>query len=208
MFIYLQHGGEEFINYCAQFFTRETNNRIKYYQLRDEFNNCPDQKYKAALFLYLNKHCYNGLCRYNSKGQYNVPFGQYDKPYFPSKEMYYFAEKSKTAEFIQSDFRQTFANTREGDLIYCDPPYIPLSLSANFTAYTNKKFCENDQIELAKLAKQSATRGIPVIISNHDTDFTRQHYKNSKIISFSVMRLISCMSRTRQPVTELIAIFA
>lgn len=207
LFLCLQEGGEEFINYCADFFSTENNSAEQYYQFRKQFNQSTDLKYKSALFLYLNRHGYNGLCRYNQSGIYNVPFGRYMKPYFPRKEMTHFYHKSKLAQFLQGDFRQTFQQAQPGDLIYCDPPYVPLSSSAHFSSYTSKKFSENDQIDLASLAFETAQRGVTVVISNHDTSFTRHQYRHSRIHSFPVKRLISCQSKTRSAVQELVAVF-
>ncbi|WP_028389173.1 Dam family site-specific DNA-(adenine-N6)-methyltransferase [Legionella fairfieldensis] len=207
IFIHLQREGDQFINYCSTFFARKNNCADQYYYFREQFNQSTDPRYKAALFLYLNRHGYNGLCRYNLKGRYNVPFGRYVTPYFPRQEMIYFHQKSQHAQFMRNDFRQTFAQAQIGDLIYCDPPYVPLSSSANFSSYTDKKFREQDQIELAQLAIASAQRGIPVIISNHDTDFTRHYYRQSKIKSFPVKRFISCHANKRYAVQELVAVF-
>ncbi|KTD16860.1 Dam family site-specific DNA-(adenine-N6)-methyltransferase [Legionella jordanis] len=208
LFQYLQLEGLEFIEYCSSFFSAENNCESRYYAFREQFNHSQDLRYKAAVFLYLNRHGYNGLCRYNQRGLYNVPFGRYKKPYFPRIEMEHFYRKSSQALFISADFRQTFAQAEIGDLIYCDPPYVPLSASANFASYTHKKFKESDQIELAQLAKETAARGIPVIISNHDTEFTRHHYRDSQIVSFPVSRLISCKATHRQAAQELVAIFS
>lgn len=207
LYNFLKQYGNEFIEFCSTYFLKEYNCRVKYNEVRDEFNQIPHQYLRAALFLYLNRHGYNGLCRYNQKGLYNVPFGRYEKPYFPKKEMQFFHEKSQHADFTLGDFRETFAQAEKGDIIYCDPPYVPLSLSANFSAYTNKKFNEKDQLDLAYLAIETASRGIPVIISNHDTSFTRHHYRSGEIISFPVMRSISCIGGQRLPVQELIALF-
>jgi len=207
LFQRLQSEGEKFINYCEQFFSQENNSAVKYYQYRDEFNQCTVLRRRAALFLYLNRHGYNGLCRYNQKGYYNVPFGRYIKPYFPRQEMLLFHQKSQQALFIENDFRQTFSQARAGDIIYCDPPYVPLSASANFSAYVDKKFSEQDQIDLVSLAVDCAHKGISVIISNHDTEFTRYHYRDGDISSFPVARLISCNGAKRIPVQELVAVF-
>ncbi|HEM55533.1 MAG TPA: Dam family site-specific DNA-(adenine-N6)-methyltransferase, partial [Thermodesulfobium narugense] len=81
---------KEFINYAKSFFTLENNQPAKYYYFRDLFNETKDDVLKSALFLYLSRHGYNGLVRYNKKGQFNVPFGRYEKPYFPEKEMLFF----------------------------------------------------------------------------------------------------------------------
>lgn len=207
LFHYLQQEGESFIAYCERFFCQLNNSEPQYYLLRDQFNQCTEPRRRAAMFLYLNRHGYNGLCRYNQKGNYNVPFGRYVKPYFPRIEMLHFHQHSQVATLLHSDFRQTFAQALPGDLIYCDPPYAPLNQHTNFTSYTNKKFGEEEQIILANLAVDCANRGITVIISNHDTEFTRYHYRGSQIKSFPVSRRISCHSDNRLPVQELLAVF-
>lgn len=207
LFCYVQQEGDSFIEYCKTFFCEENNTAERYLAIRQEFNQCQMPRLKAAMFLYLNRHGYNGLCRYNQKGIYNVPFGRYKKPYFPRLEMQYFHQKSQCATFIQSDFRQTLQEARRGDLIYCDPPYAPIKQSSNFSSYTVQKFGESDQIALAELALDCVNRGITVIISNHDTDFTRYHYRHGDIRSFSVKRNISCHPENRLPVKELLAIF-
>ncbi|KTC71588.1 DNA adenine methylase [Legionella birminghamensis] len=204
----LKKEGDSFINYCARLFIPENNNESKYYHFRDEFNQCRHKKKRASLFLYLNRHGYNGLCRYNGSGEYNVPFGRYKKPYFPAKELANFCQLSQKAEFSLSDFRNTFAQALPGDIIYCDPPYVPLSRSANFAAYTKNKFNEQDQIDLAILARESAEKGITVLVSNHDTEFTRHHYQGSDIYSFEVPRFISCDAENRRTAQELIAVFS
>ena len=207
IFTNLKKQGEEFINYCEQYFHEGDNCKEKYYQRRAEFNELNPSDLKSAYFLYLNRHGYNGLCRYNSKGIYNVPFGLYTKPYFPRNEMLLFHKKSKEAEFVENDFRTTFELAKPGDIIYCDPPYVPFSDNTKPLPYTQKKFSEEDQIELAELAQQTAAKGIPVIISNHDTPFTRHHYQKAQIKSFPVSRWINCNAQQRQPVKELIAVF-
>jgi len=207
LYLALQQQGEEFIAYCNSFFKPENNNKEIYYQIRSHFNTLSYDIERAATFLYLNRHGYNGLCRYNSSGGYNVPFGLYVKPYFPFKEMMSFFEKSREAQFIHNDFRSTFAQAQRGDIIYCDPPYVPFSEHSKPFSYTRNQFLTHDQIELAELAQETAAKGIPVIISNHDTEFTRTHYKKAKIKSFPVSRWINCHVNERKPVSELIAVF-
>lgn len=207
IFTLLQKKGDEFINYCEPFFDSTLNCEEKYYQMRAEFNTLKRGKKKSALFLYLNRHGYNGLCRYNSQGVFNVPFGLNKKPYFPRAEMVHFHQKCQNAAFIQSDFRHTFSLAKPGDIIYCDPPYVPLGEHTKAHSYTQKQFSLEDQIELSELAQATASRGIPVLISNHDTLFTRQQYKNATIKYFNVPRWINCNAQLRQPVKELIAVF-
>lgn len=207
LFTFLKQDGSSFIEYCQQYFKPETNNKEYYYEMRSRFNSLKSCRERSALFVYLNRHGYNGLCRYNSMGTYNVPFGLYTQPYFPLKEMLLFHQKSDKAEFIHNDFRQTFAQAKPGDVIYCDPPYVPLQKHTKTIAYTKNVFNEEDQIELAELAKQTAAKGIHVLISNHDTEFTRAHYKGATIEGFEVSRLINCNTNSRQPAKELIAVF-
>lgn len=207
IFTTLKKEGEHFIDYCRQYFSPEFNCKEQYYELRAEFNSLKNSNKKSALFLYLNRHGFNGLCRYNSKGIYNVPFGLYSKPYFPHKEMMLFHHKSQNIQLINEDFRKTFELAEPGDVIYCDPPYVLLSENSRPVPYTQKKFEDIDQIELAELARETAAKGIPVIVSNHDTEFTRHHYQNAEIKSFAVSRLISCQASLRQPVKELVAVF-
>ena len=207
LFQHLQSEQESFISYCKSFFHHLSNESESYYELRKQFNQCTDHRTRSALFLYLNRHGYNGLCRYNKQGIYNVPFGRYIKPYFPEKEMRFFYNKSHCAKFIHSDYIKTILSARAGDLIYCDPPYSPLVQGSNFSAYTNQTFGESEHRILTALAKDAAARGITVIISNHDTVFTREQYQGADIRSFAVKRMISCHSTNRLPVTELLAIF-
>lgn len=207
LFNYLQSEGDAFISLCEAYFCEENNQEDQYYRLREEFNHCTDARQRAALFVYLNRHGYNGLCRYNQQGIFNVPFGRYTQPSLPRKRMEFFHLKSQGVVFKKSDFQNTFALAKPGDLIYCDPPYAPLDQASNFSSYTDKGFGEQEQIILANLAKQAAQRGIAVVISNHDTEFTRHHYHGSKITSFPVKRVVASNIKKRVPVRELLAVF-
>jgi DNA adenine methylase len=208
LYEHVKHHGQVFIDDCERLFCDINNQEKQYYKFRVEFNHTPlNTQRRAVLFLYLNRHGYNGLCRYNLAGGYNVPFGRYKKPYFPRKELLFFHQKSQNTHFIQADFRQTFLHSKPGDIIYCDPPYVPLSKTSQFTAYTRQKFGDAEQIALTDLAMQTSKNGIPVIISNHDTPFTRELYHAANITSFPVRRNISCKGRARMSVRELIAIF-
>ncbi len=208
LYQYLKTEGIGFIDYCRQFFVAENNTKEQFYHFRTEFNSTTDSRYKAALFIYLNKHCFNGLCRYNQKGEYNVPFGRYKKPYFPEKEMICFHRKAQNACFQHADFAAVMAAAELGDVIYCDPPYVPLSETANFTSYSAGGFGVAEQQALARQAMACAARGIPVIISNHDTEFVRTEYASARIEAFDVQRYISCNGSNRGKAAELLAIFA
>ena len=208
LYRYLQEEGPRFIEYCRSFFAPENNTGDAFYSLRARFNETLDVREKAALFVYLNRHCYNGLCRYNSSGGFNVPFGRYEKPYFPEAEMAHFYERSRRAEFICADFRETMVSAQHGDVVYCDPPYVPLSDTANFTSYSSNLFGMAEQRELARLAEKLTDRGVPVIISNHNTEFTRREYAQAEIVAFDVRRTISRDASNRGKAKELLAVFA
>jgi DNA adenine methylase len=203
----LQAQGEPFIAYCKTFFTPANNTPEQFYLLRTQFNQSTDQQLKAALFVYLNRHCYNGLCRYNASGSFNVPFGSYTKPYFPQSEMEYFYNESKAATFTVCNFSQTMKQAKPGDVIYADPPYAPLSGTANFTSYSAGGFNLQKQQELADLAVELAASGVKVLISNHETDFTIKAYKAAQLNKFEVQRFISCNGSGRKKAAEILALF-
>lgn len=207
LYLQLQKNPKNFITYCNKFFISENNIAENYYKLRTEFNETNDKQLRAALFLYINKHCFNGLCRYNKKGGFNVPFGRYKKIYLPEERMNYFAEKAKNAEFIISDFSKTMKNAKKGDVLYCDPPYVPVNDSNSSFKYEKEGFSMEQQIELAEIAEETANRGIPVLISNHYTDFTREIYKNAELTTLSVQRSISCNAEKRVKASEVLALF-
>ena len=204
----LKKDGVVFIKKCRYYFTPRFNNEEQYYKLRKKFNETSDTYKRAVLFVYLNRHGYNGLCRYNLKGGYNVPFGRYKAPYFPEKEMLAFQKKSQNAEFVLSGFKEVIQSAKKGDVIYCDPPYVPLSPSANFTSYSKSGFNMEEQQQLADLAHEISVKGIPMLISNHNTSFTRKAYdKANKITKFHVQRFISCNGKKRGTAGELLALF-
>ncbi|MCW8876169.1 MAG: Dam family site-specific DNA-(adenine-N6)-methyltransferase [Kangiellaceae bacterium] len=198
---------EKFVKYSRSFFTAENNKQKAYLESRYEFNNGVSGRRRAALFIYLNRHGFNGLCRYNKSGGFNVPFGKYVKPYFPEKEMYHFIQHSKKAKFVCGDFVTLMNRSRRGDVVYCDPPYVPLSPTASFTSYAAQGFSYDQQVELAYRATQLANRGVKVIISNHDNEITRRIYEDAEIESFPVRRFISCAGDKRGNAKELLAVF-
>ena len=179
-----------------------------FYDLRNEFNTIDSGSIrKSALFVYLNRHAFNGLCRYNSKGKFNVPFGRYKNAKPPIKEMELFAKKSQLAEFKCCDFKETFNLLTTGDVVYCDPPYVPLSITSSFTSYHVNVFADIEQRELAKCAELASENGYKVVISNHLTDYTKEIYAKAKIDTFNVMRFISSKAETRGEAKELLASF-
>ena len=199
----------DFIRDAQLLFTPEGNNEICYYQRRTEFNTSTDAYQRALLFLYLNRHCYNGLCRYNLRGEFNVPFGRYRKPYFPEAELLWFAERAQKATFVCESYDVTLTSAGKGSVVYCDPPYAPLSATANFTAYHTNSFSLREQENLAALAAQLAAseHRIPVLISNHDTALTRLWYQDAVLHVVKARRSISRSIAGRTKVDELLALY-
>lgn len=211
----IQKGGDRFVEETRSLFTNKTNTQAAFTRLRKEFNankatTAKDRRRKASLFIYLNRHCFNGLCRYNSSGGFNVPFGRYKSPSLPEDAMRYFARKSKGATFNQQDFLATLKDPSigQGDLIYCDPPYAPLSSTASFTTYAQKGFGLKEQEALGHAAEAMRQLGATVVISNHDTPVTRKIYKDADHIhSFKVQRFISAKGASRKAANEILAIY-
>ncbi|HIC1650824.1 TPA: DNA adenine methylase [Klebsiella variicola] len=184
------------------------NNEEQYYKRRTLFNSmqwsdtgkADTALLYATLFLYLNRHCFNGIYRVNQIGEHNVPFGKYAAPYFPADEMRSFAEKASDTKaiFIDGDFRHTIPDVMQlayDAVIYCDPPYIPASKTANFTAY-GKPFTLDDHHALAAtLLDAHRQHGTRSVISNSDTPETREIYSAFNLHAFSVRRSVSAKSR-------------
>ena len=205
----VKYRSEAFIEEAQRLFTPEFNTSEQYYLMRKTFNQSDDPAKRSILFLYLNRHCYNGLCRYNLRGEFNVPFGRYKKPYFPKDELLWFAEKAQKATFVTQSYSKTLLDAPMGSVIYCDPPYAPLSETANFTAYHTNSFSAQEQQKLALLAhKLSTEREIPVLISNHETPMTREWYHHAQLHIVKVRRTISRNILNRAKVNELLALYA
>ena len=205
----LQTKPDAFIQDANALFIDKNNQSEIYYQFRKEFNASGDSYFRSLIFLYMNRYGYNGLCRYNKSGGYNVPFGKYKQPYFPEKELNYFAEKAQKARFVCEDYRETFIRAKANDVIYCDPPYVPLSKTANFTSYAGNGFGLDEQADLANAAEEvSSQKSVSVLISNHDTIWTRKIYEHaSKTKSIQVARTISQKGSKRNKVAELLVLY-
>ncbi|MDO5667010.1 MAG: Dam family site-specific DNA-(adenine-N6)-methyltransferase [Alcaligenaceae bacterium] len=203
----LQEQKKIFIDFARSLFTPENNQELKFYELRERFNAIEKGEERAALFIYLNRHAFNGLCRYNSKGGFNVPFGRYSKPYFPEAEMLGFLQKADRMQFMCSDFEFAMRLAEQGDVVYCDPPYAPLSPTASFTSYVKGAFGEAEQRRLAAVAEEIATKGAHVLLSNHDTVFTREIYAEAQLQTIDVQRNIAAKGSSRLKVGEVLAVY-
>lgn len=199
--------GNGFIDEARELFNEDNNTEPRFYELRSEFNGTTCPRRRAALFIYLNRHAYNGLCRYNRSGGFNVPFGRYSKTSFPEEALRDFVKATSDVEFVSGSFRKVLEEAREGDVVYCDPPYVPLSLTSSFTSYAPGGFDITDQRDLANLARETSARGIKVVISNHDTPVTRDLYDGAEIVAFDVRRSVGASRESRGTSPELLAVF-
>lgn len=204
MFNIIKQTPEKFIEDARVYFQDKYNKEAAYYKLRAAFNKSKSKHKRAVLFLYMNRHGFNGLCRYNQSGGFNVPFGRYKKPYFPEKELHFFSEKAQKATFTCTSYQKVFEQLTADDVVYCDPPYVALSKSATFTNYAAGGFSTDAQADLAQKCEDAPC---PVLISNHSTEVTQSLYKNAQCEFLSVSRTISSKISNRNKTSEIFALF-
>lgn len=181
-----------------------------YYSTRNRWND-PSVSWtpvdRAATFIYLNKTCYNGLWRVNRSGEFNVPIGRYTDPPICSPDALRAAARVLArAELRQGDYADAVRDAGKGDLVYFDPPYVPVTETSNFTSYTGDGFGADDQRALADLAHRLVARGCKVMLSNSDTPFTRGLYQGLRIDKVYCSRAINCNASKRGDVAEVIAL--
>lgn len=162
---------------------------------------------KAARLLYMLKVDFNGLYRVNKKGQFNVPYGRIKNPKIADYQNImsvsnYF--KSCNITFLSGDFEESVQDVKQNDFVYFDPPYIPLSLTANFTSYTEDGFSFEDQKRLRDTFFRLSNIGAHVMLSNSDTPLTRELYSGANIHEVSASRSINSNTEKRGKVGELV----
>ncbi|PTA90975.1 DNA (cytosine-5-)-methyltransferase [Kluyvera sp. Nf5] len=195
------------LSFAQELFKRAANEDA-YMELREEFNNqrlsAPE---RAAAFLYLNRHCFNGLMRYNRSNQFNVGYGSYAAPYFPAEEVKAFKARSHKCVFMTAGYRQTLSLAGDGDVVYCDPPYEPLPGTDGFTNYSGAGFSWADQIALAECCVAAHQRGAKVVISNSSAPKVIELYEQHglKIHHVSARRAMSSKPGTRSAASDIIA---
>ncbi|TFF98892.1 MAG: DNA adenine methylase [Promethearchaeota archaeon] len=189
------------------------NKKIKnyYYQQREIFNRRPngekfDPILEAAILLYLNRTCFNGLYRENSSGEFNVPLGRYKNPdWIREAEILQASKVLKRITIYNNSFDYILEIAKQEDLVYFDPPYVPMSRTANFTDYNADGFDKEDQKRLLKVAKRLDKKGVNVIISNSGVmhDF---YEKRGFYVEFcNAIRAINSNPNKRGEIAEIIA---
>ncbi|HTM20039.1 MAG TPA: DNA adenine methylase, partial [Kofleriaceae bacterium] len=179
-----------------------------YYQVRERFNQREGKQSdveRAAACIYLNKTCYNGLWRVNASGEFNVPIGRYtDPPICDAERLRAAAPVLQRADLRAGHYADAVDGARSRDLVYFDPPYHPVSDTANFTSYTADCFGEDDQRALAEVTRLLDARGCAVMVSNSDTPFIRALYRDYRITRVSCARAINTNAASRGAVHEVI----
>ena len=171
-----------------------------YYEVRNQ--EPKNQIEKVSRLLFLNKTCFNGLYRVNSKGKFNVPLGRYTNPNIVNKENLQAVSKILQSEKIKiscRDFSSIIKDAKKEDFVYFDPPYQPVSDTANFTSYTHRDFTEDDLQRLADLAHQLNSKGCYVLLSNSNTKIVKNLFssKKWKVKEIAVNRAINSNSQKR-----------
>lgn len=162
----------------------------------------------ASRFIYLNRTCFNGMYRVNSKGQFNVPFGRYKNPVICDEDNLRAVSRAlKDVKILNADYKSAVSEAKTGDFVYFDPPYYPISSTSSFTSYTKEGFAEKEQIELRDAFAELSDRGCYVMLSNSDVAFIRNIYgelKNVTITTVSAGRAINSKATARGKITELV----
>ncbi len=180
-----------------------------YYEIRawdreENFNSLTPLK-RAARFIYLNKTCFNGLYRVNSKGQNNVPMGSYKNPNICDINVILSASKAlQNVHILNTSYKDVLRYASANDLVYFDPPYYPLTQTANFTSYSENEFLDKEQIELFKVFKELSDRKCRVFHSNSDTEFIKNLYKDYEIVEILANRFINSKSEGRGKISEVL----
>lgn len=187
-----------------------------YYEKRDEFNstelNGGSSVQKAALFIFLNKTCFNGLYRVNKKGKYNVPFGKRTSvSAYDSENLKKISNALQNVKIYACGYQDVKDFADSSTLVYFDPPYRPLNVTSGFTSYTEDQFSDKNQIELANLYKELASMGVKVMLSNSDPKNTNENdnffddlYADFNILRVDASRMINSKGSARGKIKELL----
>lgn len=205
--------------YQAEYIPLDEEKRRIYYSLkREQFNKLKTQNIneynveKAALMIFLNRTCFNGLYRVNKRGLFNVPIGRYKSPCICDKNnLLSVSEKLKQVNIVCGDYKKSARFIDEHTFCYIDPPYRPLTSTASFTSYTKEKFDDEAQKELAHFVCEMSNKGAKILVSNADPKnadesdtFFDDIYSGYKIERVDALRMINCKSKNRGKIKELL----
>jgi DNA adenine methylase len=177
---------------------------VREWDRKDDFSSLPAVT-RAARFIYLNKTCFNGLYRVNSKGHFNVPFGSYSNPTIVDADnLRECSRRLARAEIVVSDYASVTDEVEKGDFVYFDPPYAPLSVTSSFTAYTKQGFDYSDQEALREVCHRLDKKGVYFMLSNSSNPRMIELYRDFTVHTVSATRAINSKATDRGPVSEII----
>jgi DNA adenine methylase len=201
----LQSRSEELFPHLREH--QDRHDESHYYQVRAQRPEELDEVARAARLLYLNRTCFNGLYRENSRGQFNVPMGRYKRPAIYQPEALSAASLAlRDATLVCAPYLDVEQQVEAGDLVYLDPPYHPLNPTSSFTAYTQHDFSEADQVRLAELFHRLCDKGAKVLLSNSDAPLIRELYRGYQQVKIQAARAINSKADGRQKITELLIV--
>lgn len=189
---------------------------LYYYKQRDTFNelqlNDNTKIKKAALFIFLNRTCFNGLYRVNKKGKFNVPFGKHENPVIcDTQNLLNVSQVLQKVKIRSGDYHDVANFADKNTFVYIDPPYRPLNVTSAFTSYTENQFTDDDQKELAQLYKDLSEKGVKVLLSNSDPhntnetdDFFDDLYSEFTVLRVEATRMINSKAAARGKIKELL----
>ena len=170
----------------------------------EEYENWSDVQ-KASRFIYLNRTCFNGMYRVNSKGEFNVPFGHYKNPrILDENNLINCSNLLQRTEIKHADFSEILKKVKKGDFVYFDPPYVPLSETSSFTSYTKDGFDMDMQLSLRDVCDELDSMGVKFLLSNSDTQFVNELYENYNIKKVFASRQINANADGRGKITEVL----
>lgn len=213
MYICVRDNLEELIDTLKKIdLSHEERYKEFYYLSRYKYNNkILHQKYDvemAALFIYLNKHCFNGLYRVNSKGLFNVPFNNKKSgKSFEEKNLREISDYLKRVQINNGDFAEILDDAKKGDFVFFDSPYAPLN-DTSFESYTKNGFSQEEHIRLANMFKELSARGVYCMLTNHNTELIHNLYSEFNYEVVSVKRMINSDTSNREGQEVIITNFA
>jgi len=183
---------------------KQLHNKEHYYEIRAENPKLLSPLTRASRFIYLNKTCFNGLYRVNSKGGFNVPIGSYKNPLIcPEEDLREISKLLKNVQIINGSFEKCLEYAKKGDFVYFDPPYYPLK-KTSFTTYTKGNFLEKEQEQLKEVFEKLDKKDCKVMLSNSDTEFIKKLYKEHPIKFVKATRMINCDGKNRGKINEVV----
>jgi len=185
------------------------NSEEYFYEIRNIDRNGKYKKWsdvqKASRFIYMNRTCFNGLYRVNSKGEFNVPYGKYSNPRILDEiNLLNCSQLFQNTEIRHSDFSEILNHVQKGDFVYFDPPYAPLNETSSFTSYTKDGFGEDMQVKLKELCDELDNMGVYFMLSNSDTKGINKLYKDYEIKKVFASRAINSVASKRGKITEIL----